>query len=298
MSARAGRPGSSLPLQRWAELALVGSVLACTGVATNLSGRPGPEAGLLRGKTPVSSDGVRHAPRLTDGITADLGDPIRSELTSAFDAPGAFVTYDLGASVAIDCAAITADARGRYLLAASEDGQRFVPLWKIPAEEGGGIQLRTGRELGGRGRYLRLSSEATEAASGERAVAELSAAGPCPARWPPALARAKGTPDEEDVRTKAWLFAGLAAAYAFVYRKKAPDFVKLLIVLPAGIAIALVVALANLWPLSGRLALHLVAAVGTVALAVGARWAAARWWSRRRRENGVAPEPSSDRESS
>jgi hypothetical protein len=203
------------------------------------------------------------------------------------------VTYDLGVSATIECAAITADARGRYLLAASEDGETFVPVWRIGVEEGGGIQPRTGRDLAGRGRYLRLSSEETEAAASPRAVAELSAAGPCPARWPPALARQRGTPVEEDVRTKAWLFAALAAAYVLVYRKKAPDFLKLLIVLPAGLAIACLVALANLWPPSGPLALHLLAAFGTVVLAFAARWSAARLWSRR--ATPVADETDPDR---
>src|SRR5262245_22190117 len=105
---------------------------ACTGVATSIGGKPGPEAGLLRGRSPSRSAGVTHAARLTDGIAAMPDDPPLTDLTSRFVSPAAFVVYDLGAETRIDCAAIDADADDIYALALSPDGATFTPLWTLP----------------------------------------------------------------------------------------------------------------------------------------------------------------------
>jgi hypothetical protein len=246
---------------------------ACTGVATSIGGKPGPEAGVLRGKRPVRSAHVTHLDRLTDGIASFPDDPARTELTSLFRSPEAFVVFDLGAETPIDCVAIDADGGDAYTVALSNDGSKFAPLWTAPAVEDSGVQPRAGRNLHGRGRYLRLSASGGD---GIYAVAEVSAAAPCPSQWPPVLALQHGALVDQSVATKSWAFAALAAAYILAYRRKLPDFFKLLVAAPIGLAIALILQLAEIWPPPRALLLPLLAAPAIVAAAFALRAALAR----------------------
>jgi hypothetical protein len=169
---------------------------------------------------------------------------------------------DLGAETPVRCALIDADGNDTYTLSVSSDGRTFAPLWAAAPDEDAGQQLRAGRSLHGTGRYLRLSASG---GVGRWSVSEVSAWRDCPTQWPP-LAMQRGTPDDEAVRTKLWAFAALAVAYVLFYRKRAPDWAKLLVVVPAGVGIALVVQLAELWPPSAALATRLLGVV--VALVV------------------------------
>ena len=140
------------------------------------------------------------------------------------------------------------------------------------------MQLRAGRALHGRGRYLRLTASGGD---GVYAVAELAAAADCPPRWPPVLAPQQGAPTDRSAATKAWAFAALGAAYVLAYRRKLPDFFKLLIAAPLGVAVALVFQLADVWPPPRSLLLPLLAAPAIVGAAVGLRLALARLRRRR-----------------
>jgi hypothetical protein len=246
---------------------------ACTGVATTIGGKPGPEAGLLRGKMPVRSAHVSHLDRLTDGIASFPDDPPRTELTSLFRSPEAFVIFDMGAETAVECVAIDADGGDAYTVALSNDGTTFAPLWTAPAVEDSGVQPRAGRNLQGRGRYLRVSASGGD---GVYAVAEVSAAAPCPPQWPPVLALQHGAPVDQSAATKAWAFAALAAAYVLAYRRKLPDFFKLLVAAPIGLAIALILQLAEIWPPPRSLLPPLLAAPVIVGAAFAIRTAVAR----------------------
>jgi hypothetical protein len=246
---------------------------ACTGVATRIGGKPGPEAGVLRGRSPASSAHVTHVDRMTDGITSEPDDPPRTDLTSLFTSPEAFAVYDLGADTPIDCTMIVADADDTYTLAISGDGVAFAPLWTAPPDADRGMQPRVGRGLHGRGRFLRLTASGGD---GVYAVAELSAAAECPPRWPPALALQRGTPIDRSAATKAWLFAALGAAYVLAYRRKLPDFFKLLFAAPLGVALALAFQLADIWPPPRSLLVPLLAAPAIVAAAFALRVILAR----------------------
>jgi hypothetical protein len=265
-------------------LAVVGAAAgaACTGVATSIGGKPGPEAGLLRGRSPSRSAHVTHVARLTDGIAAMPDDPPRTDLTSLFASPDAFVVYDLGAETPIGCAAVDADGDDAYTLALSNDGVAFAPLWTAPPVEDRGVQPRAARDLTGRGRYLRLTASGGD---GLYAVAELSAAAACPPRWPPVLAPLRGTPVERSARTKIWAFAALAAAYVLAYRRKLPDFFKLLVAAPLGVALALAFQLAEIWPPPRPLLGPLLAAAAIVGAAFAVRVA----WARIRRGRTATP---------
>ena len=259
-----------------AQIALATASLAaaaCTGVATSIGGKPGPDAGLLRGKMPIRSGHVSHLDRLTDGIAANPDDPARTDLAALFASPEAFVVYDLGAETGIACASVDADGNDQYVVALSRDGVAFSPLWTAPAVPDAGVQPRASHDLHGRGRYLRLSASGGD---GVYAVAEVSAAAECAPRWPPILAPQHGTPIDRSLATKAWTFAALAAAYVLAYRRKLPDFLKLLVAAPVGVFIALVLQLVDIWPPPASLRLPLLAAPAIVAAAFALRVAVAR----------------------
>lgn len=243
--------------------------LACTsGVASRLGGHPGPESGLIRGTLPARSAGVRHVDRLTDGIAATPDDPPRTDLTSIFRGPDAFVVYDFGREAAVECAAIIADGDDRYTLALSHDGVSFAPLWTADSTVDRGMQPRVGRPLKGQGRYLRVSAEEGD---GLYAVAEIAVAEVCPRRWPPVLALQQGTPVDESAALKIWALAGTAVAFILGYRRRMPDFLKLLVAVPVGIAVALLVQLSELWPPPRVVTRPLLVASGLIAAAALAR---------------------------
>jgi hypothetical protein len=258
---------------------------ACDRLAMNLSGGTGHEAGLLRGKMPMEARAVTHVVRLTDGIAATTGDPWRTDLTAVLTSAAAFATWDLGAETPVRCALVDADGDDSYTLSVSSDGRTFVSLWTAGPDEDAGQQLRAGRDLRGAGRYLRLAAAGGD---GKWSVSEISAWRDCPTKWPP-LAMQNGTPDDESVQTKLWAFAALAVAYAFFYRTRAPDWAKLLGVVPAGVGIALAVQLAELWPISSGLGLRLLGVVGAVAMA----FALGRFLGRERDAGPRAPSPPS-----
>jgi len=254
---------------------------ACSGVATSLGGRPGPEAGLIRGKQPLRSHGVTHVDRLTDGIAALPDDPALTDLSSQFASSEAFAIYDLGEVTPIACAAVVADGDDRYTLAASTDGTTFAPFWTAGAAEDRGMQPRMGRDLAGRGRWLRLTAAEGD---GVYAVSEVAVAAACPPRWPPALALQHGTPLERSAQVKTWAFAAFAAAFILAYRRRSPDFIKLLVAIPMGLGLALFVQLADVWPPPPSVAGPLAAAFAIVAGATAIRVIVNR--IRRRRREG------------
>jgi peptidoglycan/LPS O-acetylase OafA/YrhL len=90
------------------------------------------------------------------------------------------------------------------------------------------------------------------------------------------LALQHGAPVDQSAATKAWAFAALAAAYVLAYRRKLPDFFKLLVAAPIGLAIALILQLAEIWPPPRSLLPPLLAAPVIVGAAFAIRTAVAR----------------------
>jgi hypothetical protein len=253
-------------------LALAGAAASCDRLVTNLGGGAGPEAGLLRGKLPVASHAVTHVTRLTDGIAATPGDPPRTDLTAELTRSNSFVTWDLGAETPVRCVLIDADGDDTYTLSLSKDDKDFIVLYRAGVDEDRGQQLRAGRDLAGSGRYLLLMAAGGD---GLWSVSEVRAWADCPTTWP-ALAMQKGTPDDEAVRLKLWAFAALGVAYVLTYRKRSPDWAKLLGVAPAGVGIALAIQVAELWPPSAALALRVGGAVAAILAALAVRTLVAR----------------------
>jgi hypothetical protein len=256
---------ASVPRAAGAVLVAVAALLpvACDRLATTLGGGVAPEAGVLRAKLPAEARGVAHVKRLTDGIAAATGDPSRTDLTAVFTAADAYATWDLGGETPVRCALIDADGDDSYVVSLSSDGRTFAPLWTADPDTEGGQQLRAGRDLRGAGRYLRLSAVGGD---GRFSVAELSAWRDCPTSWPP-LAMQKGVPDEQSLGWKLWAFGPAALLYVLLYRRRWPDWVKLLGVVPAGLAIALAIQLAEDWPPSPGIAARVGAVAGAVIVA-------------------------------
>ena len=208
------------PPWRWRRRPSRSPPAACTGVATSIGGKPGPEAGLLRGKSPSRAAHVTHVDRLTDGIAAAPDDPPRTELTSLFGSPDAFVDLRPGRR---DARRLRGDRRRRRRRLRAGDvratASRSRRCGRCPRARSPACSRAPRAICTARGRYLRLAASGGD---GVYAVAELSAAADCPPRWPPVLAPLQGTPIERSAATKAWAFAALAAAYVLAYRRSRP----------------------------------------------------------------------------
>lgn len=159
---------------------------ACTG--------GGPEPGnLLRGARPSQVLDVRHAGRISDGLTPQDGDPWLTDLSAVFRTPRAHVVYDLGRVTRVDAAFLQADNNDRFVLAVSEDGRTYSTVWLAPAAPGAGMRPRLVAGLGARGRYLRLSAQGGDPLV---SVGELLVFAEKPQAWPPHLAQRAGMPLE------------------------------------------------------------------------------------------------------
>ncbi|HET6279681.1 MAG TPA: hypothetical protein VFH73_01895, partial [Polyangia bacterium] len=220
--------------------------LSCSGMTVAPPVSSGPGQSLLRGKNPSVSRGVSHIDRLTDGVAAEAGNFWRTEVTAILGSAQAFAIYDLGRATPVRCALVEGDNNDVYRLEISDDGKNFAPLWEGKPVPGAGMRTRTGRDLGGQGRYLRLSASGGD---GSYSVGELAVYQECPPEWPPTLSTLRGTPLDEAARGKIWLFGVVALLFLLVNGRQSPDFVRLLVVVPIGVGISLVVQLVELWPL-------------------------------------------------
>lgn len=95
--------------------------------------------------------------RLTDGEVAYDGDEWLGPKAVLLP-PGAAWQWDLGASQPLLGVALQADNNDVYVVAASEDGASFAPLFRAEPTGGSGLRARFGA-VSGRGRYLRLTAE-------------------------------------------------------------------------------------------------------------------------------------------
>ena len=274
---------------------------ACTGVATSIGGKPGPEAGLLRGKSPSRSAHVTHVDRLTDGIAAAPDDPPRTELTSLFGSPDAFVDLRPGRG---DAHRLRGDRRRRrrHLRA------RAVRRRRRRSRRCGRAARRTIRGMQPRAR-ARSARHAGATCGWPPPAATASMRSP--SCRPPPTARRAGRPcwrpctarrSNGRRRRRRGRSPRSAAAYVLAYRRRAPDFFKLLVAAPLGVALALAFQLAEIWPPPRSLLGPLLAAPAIVAAAFALRKVVSRKASvpdqpirdpaldpaRKRRDTGVA----------
>lgn len=129
-----------------------------------------PDPDLLRGRDPSSITHAQHAERLTDGVRAVAGDAWNSNLVSVMTL-GASIEWDLGASEPIAAVTLQADHNDEYALLISDDRKAWSTLWEAAAVSEPGMRSRLGRDLAGRGRFVRLEPRGGD---GAYSVSELA----------------------------------------------------------------------------------------------------------------------------
>jgi len=119
----------SLGLMVVATWVMLGSSLACVGDGAS---SPSASGNVLEGQRPKRWDGVLRAEVLTDGVIAKPGGSWMTELTASFASSSSFVEYDLGRSFPFSAALLQGDNNDDYVIAVSDDGAEFTPLWTAP----------------------------------------------------------------------------------------------------------------------------------------------------------------------
>jgi hypothetical protein len=236
-----------------------------------------PTGNVLAGRAPVQSANVARARALTDGIAARAGDDWMTELTAHFDGAGAFVEYDLGTSHSFSAAFLVGDNNDEYTVVVSEDGVNYVPVWVAPPRAEGGQQPRSSDELGGRGRYVRVSPGNGD---GRFSISEVQLFAERPAAFPPKVPTRRGVDIGEAVRGAMLAFAAALVIFLFATGRAIHRALTLIALVALGVATFRMVSLVTLaWPV-GPLDIALVraATAGVAAIAVwGAIFVAPRF---------------------
>lgn len=191
-------------LTRWIGVAAL-TLAACGGRGSTTDG---VTPNLLLGREPLDARGVGDTSRLTDGSAAARGDHWQSEITSQFASERSYLIYDLGKPTPIASLWLQGDNNDDYLVELSSDGTNYTPIWTAGPTRGSGLQDRSIKDLGVRGRYLRV-----KATGGDRsyALSEIQAFSTTPATFPPKPPRKRGFRADVEMRTQIILF-GLSMA--------------------------------------------------------------------------------------
>ncbi len=226
-------------------LVLIGG-LAATACASSVDELPGVEGDLLAGVKPTEAKDVAHARRMTDGTITTEGDFWKTDLTSVI-APNGVVAWDLGRVRDIRCAVLQGDNNDFYDLLGSQDGTTFSPLWTAePVTNKPGMQMRLQQNLTKQARYVRLTARGGD---GYFSVGELALYETCPKEWPPRLVAREGSSQEESAQWKLVLFGIAACAFLLLNRRGAPDWMRLMVVVPIGLGISAGLEVRDLWPI-------------------------------------------------
>ena len=250
---------------------LLGAV--CAGLAACSGGRvedlPGAKGDLLAGRAPVRVSGASRVARMTDATLATDGDFWRTDLTSVVSGSGA-VVWDLGSPQPIRCALLQGDNNDWYEVTGSADGENFSPLWSAnPVLGKPGMQPRMTQDLRASARFVRLTAHGGD---GFYSVGELALFSDCAAEWPPRFVARDGSPEDEAVRWKLVILGIASVLFLFINRVGAADWVRLLIVVPVGIALSSLVDLWQLWPLEESEQTYVRAIVSAIGVASSQRW--------------------------
>jgi hypothetical protein len=224
--------------------ALVVATLSCGG--GRVEDLPGAAGDLLAGKRPIRAEGASRPGRMTDAAISVDGGFWRTDLTSVVSGSGE-VVWDLGQVRPIRCGFLQGDNNDWYELGGSEDGTNFTPMWSAsPIVGKPGMQSRTVQDLQKSARYVKLTAHGGD---GFYSVSELGLFSGCAQDWPPRFVAREGTPEDEAVRWKLVILGIAAVGFMLVNHKGRQDWVRLLIVIPAGIALSATLDLWQLWPL-------------------------------------------------
>ncbi len=242
------------------------------GVSATAAAQP---QDLLVGRRPVHSAGVKNAVRLTDGVLSNEGDEWLTDLTARFSSSRSFVDFDLGSPQALRCVMVQADNNDVYFMSGSLDGQDWRQIWRVGAEVGAGMRVRSVK-LDTTVRYLRLSATGGDALY---SVSEIAAYSQCPVPWPADLPRAHGIPTGDAADAKILVFAALAGIFVLLHRRKGPNLQYVLLLPVLGAGWMMVSELVELYPFFNQepplraMAALLAALVAVKEAFLGKRWA-------------------------
>lgn len=175
-----------------------------------------PPAEKLDLGAPIEFSAVSQAERLIDGRRAVQGAPWNSRSAAVFQGNRAYVVFDLGASMPIEAAYVQGDNNDRFLIEVSDDGERFSELWVAPTRSDAGLRDRFAAQLGGRGRFVRISG-----IGGDRwiSISEIQLFSSAPETWPPRVAIDLQMTPLLWTRLGLIVFALLAVAAALFHRR-------------------------------------------------------------------------------
>jgi hypothetical protein len=229
---------------------------------------------LLVGRRPMNSVGVKNAIRLTDGILTNEGDEWLTDLTARFSSSRSLVEYDLGSPQPLRCVMVQADNNDVYFMAGSLDGRDWQQIWRVGAEGGPGMRLRS-TKLEATVRYLRLSATGGDALY---SVSEIAAFSDCPVPWPADLPRAHGIPVGDAADAKILIFGALAGIFVLLHRRKGPNLQYVLLLPVFGSGWMMVSELVELYPFFNQEPPLRAVAAGLAALvALKEAFLAKRW---------------------
>jgi hypothetical protein len=224
-----------------------------------------PPAEKLDLGTPIESSGVAHTERLSDARRAIEGAAWNSSSAALFRGNGAYVVFDLGASTPVEAVYVQGDNNDRFRIEVSDDGKLFSDLWVAPTRSGAGLRTRSATQLGGSGRFVRISG-----IGGDRwiSISEIQLFSSIPETWPPRVAiDIEMTPP---LWTRFGLIAfALLAVAAAVFHRRGSRRSKAIWVLTLLAAAAAVYAVVTDWPIeTGNINLSRAVAAAVACAAV------------------------------
>ena len=140
-----------------------------------------PRGNLLRGKTPVQSQGVIRAETLTDSRQPFAGAFWDTDYTAVFVSESSFVFYDLGGLTVVEGLQIEADNNDSFEISISSDGVHFEHLLTLPTAAQEGMQIRAIRAIGKRARFIRIGDPRGD---GYFSIGEVQVYCQLPRQWP------------------------------------------------------------------------------------------------------------------
>ncbi len=220
--------------------------------------------GLLGGAQASRVVGIANPALITDGRAALEGDDWNSPSAALFESESGHVDFDLGAPTPIVAGYLQGDNNDEYIISVSDDGVTFRELWVAPPRPAAGLRERWADNLGGNGRWVRLSGR-----GGDRvfSVAELQLYAQRPEPFPPRVTRAQTEAPAAQVRTALiYLVLGFGLLLLGARAGSAPGVLAAWAAAPLVAIVLLARAVAAAWPLAGREVSCLRAAVAAIVL--------------------------------
>ncbi|NNE17651.1 MAG: hypothetical protein HKN10_04150 [Myxococcales bacterium] len=200
----------------------------------------------IRLDAPVEAQHVVHVGRLTDGTRSFEGSAWNSETAAIFRGSRAYAIFDLGELTPIEAVYVQGDNNDEFILATSEDGERFTTLWTAPAVGPQGLRARWKSGLGGRARYAKLSAIGGDASV---SASEFQLFSATPSVWPPKVSVLLAFESSFWARLSLLLFGLMAILAVLLHRRDARKPLSTLLWVATLLSVAIAgYSIARIWP--------------------------------------------------